>query len=118
MQQICSLVCHQELRAIGRSQDQRSGRAQSGDNDCIFSWNIPFQQHAPDFTPVPSRGYRRFHRYGQTMQWTAWITRAFKSPRLCTDALRLEVGKRIQFRIEAFDLANVRFRQLDNRDIT
>ena len=118
MQQIVSLVGHQELRAVGRAQNQRTSRAQPRHHHRILARHIALVEQAADLALHPPRRNRGLYRDGQPEQRSA---RALPLPRVVlarpfAHALRIEVGKDIQLRIQPFDLRDVRLGKLGHRE--
>ena len=114
------LVGHQELRAVGRAQNQRSRRAQPRHHHRILARNLALVQQAADL----ALAFRRvaiddFTVTGRPNSGLRAVCRATHRclPRPRPHALRIEVGERIERGIQPLDLPDVRFGQLDNRDL-
>ena len=118
MEQVRSFVRHQELRAVGRAQNQCSRRAKPLHNQSIFSRNLALVQQAADFAAVTCGGNRRFNGDRQSVQGSARAVRRVELPRLRAHALRVEVGECIECRIQPLNLPDVGFGQLGHRDLT
>ncbi len=83
MQQVRGLVRHQELRAVGRAQNQRSRRAQPRHHHGIFSRNLALVQQAANLAAVTRGRNRRLDGDRQAMQRRRAALASASSCRAC-----------------------------------
>ena len=119
MQQIRRLIGHQKLRAIRRAQNQRPRRAQPRHHRRILTRYFPIVQQAPDLAFQSSRRNRRLHRDRQSEQRSApaLSPKRVMLPRPRPNPIRIEVGKRIQLRIQPLDLVDMRLSDFQHRNL-
>src|SRR6202041_1870912 len=108
------------FRAVGGSNNKRSGGPQTRHRHCVLTRGVASVEQAADLAAQAARGDRGLDGNGQTEQRPSLVVAA---PGLVeagsdTDALGIEVDQSIQLRIQALDLADVRFGEFNNGDRT